>query len=54
MKVQQMNIKEGMSIKELLEEMGKAGALGAGRIHRATNLMAEVMADQDTVVFLHM
>lgn len=52
MKVQQMNIKEGMSIKELLEEMGKAGALGAGRIHRATNLMAEVMADQDTAVFL--
>ena len=32
--------------------MGKAGALGAGRIHRATNLMAEVMADQDTAVFL--
>jgi deoxyhypusine synthase len=47
-----MNIKEGMSIKELLEEMGKAGALGAGRIHRATQLMAEVLADEDTTVFL--
>lgn len=41
-----------MSINELLEEMGKAGVLGAGRIHRATKLMAEVMADEDTIVFL--
>jgi deoxyhypusine synthase len=47
-----MKIKEGMSIKELLEEMGKAGALGAGRIHRATQLMAEVMEDENTAVFL--
>ena len=52
MKVQQMIIREGMSINELLEEMGKAGVLGAGRIHRATKLMAEVMADEDTIVFL--
>ncbi|MDI9437940.1 MAG: deoxyhypusine synthase [Euryarchaeota archaeon] len=47
-----MIIREGMSINELLEEMGKAGVLGAGRIHRATKLMAEVMADEDTIVFL--
>lgn len=43
-----------MSVKELLEEMGNAGALGAGRVHRATQLMAEVMADKDTAVFLSM
>lgn len=43
-----------MSVKELLEEMGNSGALGAGRVHRATQLMAEVMADKDTAVFLSM
>ncbi|MEN6328765.1 MAG: deoxyhypusine synthase [Methanobacteriaceae archaeon] len=49
-----MKIREKMSVKELLEEMGNSGALGAGRVHRATQLMAEVMADKDTAVFLSM
>lgn len=52
MKVRQMKITKKMSVTELLEEMGKSGALGAGRIYRATQLMAEVMENEDTTIFL--
>jgi len=52
LKVQQMKIKDKMSVIELLDEMGKSGALGAGRIYRATQLMAEVIEDDQTAVFL--
>ncbi|MDP3066581.1 MAG: deoxyhypusine synthase [Methanobacteriaceae archaeon] len=47
-----MKITKKMSVTELLEEMGKSGALGAGRIYRATQLMAEVMENEDTTIFL--
>jgi deoxyhypusine synthase len=47
-----MNIKGNMSVLELVEEMGKSGVLGAGRMYRATKLMADVMKDEDTKVFL--
>lgn len=41
-----------MSVLELLEEMGKVGALGAGRLYRATKLLAQVFLDPETTVFL--
>jgi deoxyhypusine synthase len=47
-----MNIKGHMSVLDLLEEMGKSGVLGAGRIYRATKLLAEVIEDDETAVFL--
>lgn len=47
-----MNIKGNMSVLELVEEMGRSGVLGAGRMYRATKLMADVMKDEDTKVFL--
>ncbi len=47
-----MTIKDHMSVLDLLEEMGKSGVLGAGRIYRATQLLAEVIEDDDTTVFL--
>ena len=37
---------------ELIEQMGKSGVLGAGRMYRATKLLAETLDDDDTVVFL--
>ena len=37
---------------ELIEQMGKSGVLGAGRIYRATKLLAEILDDDDTAVFL--
>ena len=47
-----MNIKGNMSVLELVEEMGRSGVLGAGKMYRATKLMADVMKDEDTKVFL--
>lgn len=52
MKVEQMEIQEKMSVLELIEEMGKSGVLGAGRLYRATQLLSQVIKDEDTLVFL--
>ncbi len=54
MKVQHMEIKDKMSVLELIEEMGKSGVLGAGRVSRATGLLADAMEDEDATVFLAM
>lgn len=47
-----MELQEKMSVLEIIEEMGKSGVLGAGRLHRATKLLSHVIADEDTAVFL--
>ena len=47
-----MDIKGGMSVLELIEQMGRSGVLGAGRTYRATKLLAEILDDDDTAVFL--
>jgi len=47
-----MDIKDGMGVLDLIEQMGKSGVLGAGRMYRATKLLAETLDDDDTVVFL--
>ncbi|MGB7969495.1 MAG: deoxyhypusine synthase [Methanobacterium sp.] len=47
-----MDIREGMGVLELIEQMGKSGVLGAGRMYRATKLLAETLDDEDTAVFL--
>lgn len=41
-----------MTTIQLIEEMGKSGVLGAGRLYRATKLMSEVIKDPETTVFL--
>ena len=50
--VDHMDIKDEMSVLELIEQMGKSGVLGAGRMYRATELLAEILNDDDTTVFL--
>ncbi len=52
LKIDHMEINGGMSVLELIEEMGRSGVLGAGRIYRATKLLAEILEDDDTTVFL--
>ena len=52
LKIDQMEVKNGMSVLELIQEMGGSGVLGAGRVYRATELLAEVIKDEDTAVFL--
>ncbi|MGB9200968.1 deoxyhypusine synthase [Methanobacterium sp.] len=47
-----MDIREGMGVLELIEQMGKSGVLGAGRMYRATKLLAETLDDEDTAIFL--
>ena len=41
-----------MTTLQLIEEMGKSGVLGAGRLYRATELLAELISDEETTVFL--
>lgn len=52
MKVNHMKIQEKMSVLEIIEEMGKSGVLGAGRLYRATKLLSQVIIDEETAVFL--
>lgn len=52
MKINHMKIGPGMTTLQLIEEMGKSGVLGAGRMYRATELLAEVISDEETTVFL--
>ncbi len=41
-----------MTTLQLIEQMGKSGVLGAGRLYRATKLLEEVIQDDETTVFL--
>ena len=47
MKVNQLNIKEDMSVSELMEQFNDSGVLGAGRIARASNLLVDMINDED-------
>ena len=52
LKIEQMQVNGNMSVLELIEQMGGSGVLGAGRVYRATTLLAEILEDDDTAVFL--
>ena len=52
MKINHINIQEKMSVLEIIEEMGKSGVLGAGRLYRATELLSQIISDEDTAIFL--
>lgn len=41
-----------MSVLDLIEEMGKSGVFGAGRLARATHLLANSIKDEETAIFL--
>ncbi|UCD73717.1 MAG: deoxyhypusine synthase [Candidatus Bathyarchaeota archaeon] len=41
-----------MSVRDLLSRMRRAGVLGAGRIGKAVEIMAEMVQDKDYVIFL--
>ena len=47
-----MELKKDMTVLNLIEQMGGSGVLGAGRVYRATKLLAEVLEDDDTALFL--
>ena len=54
MKVNQLNIKEDMSVSELMEQFNDSGVLGAGRIARASNLLVDMINDEDMDIFMSM
>ena len=44
--VKQIEIKEGMSVKELVQEMQKCGVIGAGRIGKAAEIFEEMLKNK--------
>lgn len=52
MNVNHMNITQGMGVAELIEEMGRSGVLGAGRVHRATKLLRGMIDDLEMAIFM--
>jgi len=50
-KVKQIEVKKGMKASELVDEMGKSGVMGAGRIAKAANILNEMIKDKECRVF---
>lgn len=49
--VEQMKLRKGMSVSQLVKEMNATGVLGAGKIGEATELVSEMFNDPDYTVF---
>lgn len=47
-----MRLHAGMTVGELADEMLKAGVIGAGRVGRAVEIVAEMFSDPDYTLFL--
>lgn len=52
MQIRHLKIKDRMTVLELIQEMGKSGVLGAGRLARATQLLADSIENEETAIFL--
>ena len=52
MKVNQISVDKGMSVLDLLDQFDGAGVLGAGKVARACNILADMIQDEDMNVFL--
>lgn len=50
--VEQINIRKGMKVSELVNSMNKSGVMGAGRIGKATEIFKKMVNDKDCTVFL--
>jgi deoxyhypusine synthase len=51
-RIGQMRLRAGMSVGELAEEMRRAGVIGAGRVGRAVDIVAEMFSDPDYTTFI--
>ena len=52
MKVKQIDVTEDMKISELISQFDESGVLGAGRVSRACNILADMISDEDMNVFM--
>jgi deoxyhypusine synthase len=50
--VEHIRLRPGMGVGELAEEMRRAGVIGAGRVGRAAEILAEMFQDDDYTTFL--
>lgn len=51
-RVEQMRLRPGMTVGELTDEMLRAGVIGAGRVGRAVEIVAELFIDPDYTTFI--
>ena len=52
MKVNQIDVDNSMKIIDLINQFDDSGVLGAGRVARACNILAEMIQDEDMSVFM--
>lgn len=52
MRVNQINVDNSMKVIDLIGQFDQSGVLGAGRVARACNLLAEMIQDDDMSVFM--
>ena len=52
MKVNQINVYDDMKIIDLINQFDESGVLGAGRVARACNILADMIQDEDMNVFM--
>ncbi len=51
-KVNQLKIKADMKVSELIEQFDKSGVLGSGRVARASNILCNMIKDEEMNVFM--
>ena len=51
-KVNQLNVKKDMKVSELIEQFNKSGVLGSGRVARASNILSDMINDEEMNVFM--
>ena len=52
MKVNPINVTSDMKISDLISQFDQSGVLGAGRVARACNILADMIQDEDMKVFM--
>lgn len=52
MKVNQIDVDNSMKVIDLINQFDDSGVLGAGRVARACNILAEMIQDEDMSVFM--
>jgi len=51
-RIQQMRLRAGMTVGELADEMSRAGVVGAGRVGKAVEIVAEMFSDPTYTTFI--
>lgn len=51
-KVNQLEIKPDMTVSELVDQFDKSGVLGSGRVARASNILCNMIKDEEMNVFM--